>query len=227
VARPQQTRLTWVSETVGALAGAVGFWESVILMNKVGRRRLGTAILIAGLVVVGLASLAIVDRSVVTAAGSGSGESKCKQIDEPVRSVSAPIMRKAVLCLLNEERRRHARKPVVRSKALQQAAQNHTKTMVATDCLSHQCPGEPTLETRVRRTGYFQGASAWGYAENTGCGLNAEAMVANWMASRFHRINILGKDFRDLGVGFIPQEIEGRCDDGYGAFVLVLGFRKG
>jgi len=74
--------------------------------------------------------------------------------------------------------------------------------------------------------GYFDGVKSWRYAENTGCGLSAEAMVANWLDSVYHRVNILDEDFRDMGVGASHRRVAGRCQKGYGTFTVVFGERS-
>lgn len=195
-------------------------------MEKAGRRRLTAACIAAAIGVAALASFAIAERPADSQAARAGNASGCKNADEAVRTLTRGAVRKAVLCLLNKERRGHARKPVARSMALQRAAQVHSKAMVATDCLSHQCPGEISLERRIRRSGYLADAKAWEYAENTGCGLNAEAMVANWMASRYHRINILNARYDDVGIGIVERRVERRCGKGYGTFTLVTAFRE-
>jgi uncharacterized protein YkwD len=98
--------------------------------------------------------------------------------------------------------------------------------MVKTDCLSHVCPHEADLEHRIRESGYLEGAKKWRYAEDTGCGLTAEAMVKNWLASTYHRLNILGKKYRDLGIGVSDGNVKRRCKPGYGTFTLLFAFRK-
>ena len=97
--------------------------------------------------------------------------------------------------------------------------------MVATDCLAHRCQGEVELEERLRQAGYFNDASSWSFAENTGCAVSAEAMVAGWLDVRFHRINILDKEFDDIGVGVVHKRIEDRCDAGFVTFAVVFGDR--
>jgi uncharacterized protein YkwD len=179
------------------------------------------AIAVAGVAL--LASLAVAQGG--GGGGGGGGSSDCAHASDPIREVSTGQLRKAVLCLLNDERSRHARSRLALSKKLGKAAQVHTDTMVATNCLSHSCPGEPDLEGRIRKSGYLKGAHRWQFAENTGCGLSAESMVANWMASTFHRINILGKKFRDIGVGLSDQRVRRRCSEGYGTFTTVFAYR--
>jgi len=155
-----------------------------------------------------------------------AGAEKCKNASTPVHRLSKGAVRSTVMCLVNAERRRHARNPLSRSKALQRASQHHANKMAATNCLSHQCPGEGSLASRIRRFGYTRGANSWKFAENTGCGLSAEAMVMNWMASRYHRINIVDPRFKDIGVGYTDARVEGRCKRSYGTFAVVFAVRK-
>ena len=102
----------------------------------------------------------------------------------------------------------------------------HSEVMVETNCLAHQCAGEEDLETRLREAGYFDGAEMWQFAENTGCALSAEAMVANWMATRFHRVNILERRFHEIGVGAVEGGSR-TVQEGYATFVVVLGWHDG
>jgi uncharacterized protein YkwD len=199
--------------------------RDVIRMNKFGLGRFAVVLGAAALAVGLLASFAVAERQGEPASAVATAK-KCKNAEEPVNSLSSGAVRDAVLCLINDERRRHARRTVEQSKALQSAAQRHTKKMVSTNCLSHQCPGEGPLAARIRRSGYTDGAASWAFAENTGCGLSAEAMVANWMASRYHRINIVDGAFEDIGVGYSPERVQSRCSSGYGTFTTVFAFRK-
>ena len=51
-------------------------------------------------------------------------------------------------------------------------------------------------------------------------------MVANWMASVYHRVNILDKDFRDVGVGVVAEaRSTGAASKGYATFAVVFGAR--
>jgi uncharacterized protein YkwD len=181
------------------------------------------------------AALAVVAAALLSSAAVGSapaadppavrGAESCKGADAPAAETSGHKLRKSIRCLINEERAVHGFGKLARRRALQKASQRHAKTMVATDCLAHRCQGEVELEERLRQAGYFNGASSWQFAENTGCGLSAEAMVAGWMDVRFHRINILDKDFDDIGVGVVHKRVEDRCDPGFATFAVVFGHR--
>lgn len=154
------------------------------------------------------------------------GGSACSLASVPAAESTVKDVRLSARCLINEERAVHGFGKLVRDRSLQKAAQRHTKAMVASGCLSHRCAGEPNLEDRLEIAGYFDGVKSWRYAENTGCGLSAEAMVANWLDSLFHRVNILDQDFHDIGVGFSAKRVPGRCAKAYGTFTVVFGQRS-
>ena len=175
-----------------------------------------------GLAIGVLAALATAAEPVATKTSAEA----CPGADAESADATLSELRKSIRCRINEERAIRGTRRLLKDDSLRKAATRHVKTMVATDCLAHSCPGEPSLDTRIKRSGYTQGADSWEYAENTGCGLSADAMVASWMDSNFHRINLLDPDFDDVGVGVSHETIKGRCGKGYAAFVVVLGHRE-
>jgi uncharacterized protein YkwD len=195
----------------------------MINTQRTRRRKLVAAAMLAATVVALLAAVAIASRS---QPGSAARGGPCSGAEQPAEQASAKELRKAVRCLINRERAERDLGPLARDRSLKRAAQAHTKTMAATDCLAHECAGEPDLEQRLRRAGYFDGTENWRFAENTGCGLSAEAMVANWMATDFHRVNILERSFDELGVGVAKKRVKGRCEPGFATFAVVVGWRE-
>ena len=149
----------------------------------------------------------------------------CSGADKPAADTPSRKLRKSIRCLINRERAVHGFGKLAHRHALEKAGQRHAKTMVATGCLAHRCPGEVDLEDRIREAGYFNGASSWRFAENTGCAASAEAMVAGWLDVKYHRINILNKDFHDIGVGVVHKRIKDRCEHGFVTFAVVFGDR--
>jgi uncharacterized protein YkwD len=188
--------------------------------TKAPRRNLAIA---AALAALGLAALSPLAPTGGAAVDRSSGT--CPTASVPAADTTVKDLRKAVRCLVNQARAEHGLGNLARNQSLETASQRHVKAMVATACLAHRCPGELDLQTRLQRAGYFQGAESWRYAENTGCGISAEAMVANWMASVYHRVNILDPEFRDFGVGVSQKRVAGRCDKGYATFAVVFGDR--
>jgi uncharacterized protein YkwD len=190
------------------------------------RHRAVTVGALVALGVVAVASLAVAAGGQAPSPTPSRGATKCNAASVPAAESTVRELRKSVRCLVNQERAVHGLGKLDSNDALKTASQWHVKTMVETGCLAHRCPDEDDLDTRLDRAGYFDGADSWRYAENTGCGASAEAMVANWLDTVYHRINILDPDFRDIGVGVSHKRVNKRCGKGYATFAVVFGDRK-
>jgi uncharacterized protein YkwD len=106
----------------------------------------------------------------------------------------------AVLCLVNVERRRRARKRLTRGARLELAAGRHATDMFGRVYFAHEhAPDGPSLVTRLRRAGYRSPT----YAENIGyvATANAAAIVQAWMSSPPQRANILDARLKFAGAG--------------------------
>jgi uncharacterized protein YkwD len=170
-------------------------------------------------------ALAAVERSAPASAASAAPT--CENDTADAGELSTGELRKATICLINSERRAEKLDRLGRVRSLQKAAKRHAKVMVAENCFSHSCPGEPDLEERLRRAGYFEGAKRWEYAQSTGCASTAEAMVESWLARKFHRRNLLDRKFDDIGVGVAGDSPRKFCDGGFATFTAVFGWRRG
>lgn len=170
--------------------------------------------------IVSLGSLALVASAVLLLAGPLSGTasaspSPCKRWgnDNP-RELSKRQARSAVRCLLNRRRENHGLRRLQKSGRLKKAAQKHTRRMHKQRCFAHECPGEPSVLSRLKRVRYIHnGLRRWSYGENIAYGGShfgtPKATVRAWMRSDGHRHNILNPDFREIGVGVlfgIPPE---------------------
>jgi uncharacterized protein YkwD len=103
-----------------------------------------------------------------------------------------------VLELTNAERSRVGAPPLSLNSQLMVAAQAHTDLMVKYNQLSHQLPGEPSLGARISQTGYRWSA----VSENIAQGHRTpEQVVAGWMNSPGHQVNLLDAKYQHLGVG--------------------------
>jgi uncharacterized protein YkwD len=117
----------------------------------------------------------------------------------------------ATLCLVNRERVRRARRPLVDYASLDRAAGAHSREMVRRDYFDHVSPSGVTAARRILRAGYASAASYQGHphrlqlAENlaTAGGYLATParIVASWMGSPDHRANILDPGLRASGIG--------------------------
>ena len=122
-------------------------------------------------------------------------------------TISNGAARDAVLCLINKERAKQGLNGFDNHKRLQKAAQRHNDRMVGTGCFDHECNGESDLGKRLESVGYLSGGlTRWAYGENLAWGsgdyATPRSIVAAWMNSPGHRMNILSEDFRDIGIGF-------------------------
>jgi uncharacterized protein YkwD len=131
----------------------------------------------------------------------------CKHHDDRPAQLSAKHARSAVICLINKKRRHNGRGGLNRSNRLNDAAARHSVYMRKHSCFSHQCSGESSIYTRLKKVGYLDGGlSRWAYGENIAWGVRSRGtpqhVVNAWMNSSEHRANILSGTFRDVGVGY-------------------------
>lgn len=118
---------------------------------------------------------------------------------------NAKRIRAATVCLVNTRRRGAGLRPLRSNLDLQRAAQSYSKLMVRQRFFDHVAPDGSTLDTRIARTHYLRRANAWALGENLAWGKGADstplATVRKWMASPFHRTQVLAAHFRDVGIG--------------------------
>jgi len=116
---------------------------------------------------------------------------------------STETIRRATLCLLNEERRGEGLDALRHNAQLAVAARRHARDMVERTYFSHDSPSGMSFVRRIERTGYTRNAS-WTVGENLAWGSGRLAtpveVVKAWMASPGHRANILGR-FSEVGIG--------------------------
>lgn len=156
-------------------------------------------------------SLVVMAAAVLLLAGplsEAAEASACTRYGKDMpRQLSKREARMAVRCLLNRRRENHGLRPLAKSGRLKKAAQRHTNYMQDHNCFAHECPGEPSLLSRLKRVNYITGGlSSWAYGENIAYGASylgtPKALVRAWMHSPGHRANILNPGFRHVGVGF-------------------------
>jgi uncharacterized protein YkwD len=137
--------------------------------------------------------------------------------------------RRTVLCLLNKKRHNAGLPSLDRNNRLDEAAQRHNERMDGTGCFAHECPGEPTLESRLKGISYLIGGLlSWAFGENVAWGEASagtpKSIVAAWMASPGHRANILNRSYRDIGIGFSRGTPNSADADG-GIYTTDFGLR--
>lgn len=121
-----------------------------------------------------------------------------------------PLVRAAVLCLVNTKRAQNGKDPLKTDARLEQAAESHGKEMIAVNYFDHIAPSGLTPVERIRRTGYLP-SSEVGYVigENLAWGTlslsTPQAIVNAWIASPEHLANMLEGKYRDTGIDIEPE----------------------
>jgi len=120
-------------------------------------------------------------------------------------STSAPV--KATLCLVNVQRRARGLAPLSANATLARAARRHATDMVLRGYFSHVSPTGVTFTTRLQRNGYLRSGCSWSAGETLAWGTGAAATpagtVSAWMHSPPHRAVLLGRSFREAGIGAV------------------------
>jgi uncharacterized protein YkwD len=148
-------------------------------------------------------TLALAATLAVTAAGSA--HAACPNIDLMPAQQDALKVRRATLCLLNEQRNMHGLHKLTSSRRLRHVATRYARYMVRHSFFAHVGPHGSTPLSRIRRTTYLNGAGFWTIGENLAWGTGTLAtprmIVRAWMHSPEHRANILNRRYREIGIG--------------------------
>ena len=134
--------------------------------------------------------------------------------------VALPRARDAVRCLINDERSARSLKL---QRDLNQAAQRHSRYMFSHACFSHQCSGEASTESRIRKAGYMSGASSWRIGEVIALNRDTASpreVVRQWKRSPGHRVQIMSSSYEHIGVGMVARK-------GKAFYTVTLGARSG
>jgi uncharacterized protein YkwD len=161
--------------------------------------------------------------------GAHAASQSCAGAD--VHPTKAEITRvvDAALCLVNQRRADHGRRPLRVNSHLATAATRHARDMVRHRYFSHVSRNGTTLEGRLRRSGYLR-SGVFNVAEDIGWGMGNPAsprnMVRSWMASPPHRAALLDPKMREIGMGIVAGAPNGARHNA-GTYVMDLGRRHG
>jgi uncharacterized protein YkwD len=131
----------------------------------------------------------------------------------------ADAVSERVLSLVNEARSRQRRcgaqsfatvKPLTLNAKLGRAALLHSQDMATHSFMAHEGDDGSTPEQRVTRVGYQWAAVGENVAAGAG---TAEEVMADWLASPGHCANIMGAQYRELGIAFAVNS-----HDNYGVY---------
>jgi len=141
----------------------------------------------------------------------------CQNTEATPEAGNVPLLRAAVLCLVNRVRAERGESPLASNPDLERVAEEHSQELVADDYFAHVSPSGVTPVDRIRATGYIPGPS-FGYVigENLAWGTlrlaTPEAIVQAWVASPGHLANILEARYKDTGIGVataVPPSLSG------------------
>jgi uncharacterized protein YkwD len=120
-------------------------------------------------------------------------------------ATATPASDRTVLCLVNHGRAVHGIAALRLNGRLTMGARRYSRQMVADRYFGHNGPGNSSVVTRVRHTGYLLGARGWLLGEALAFGQGGAstpaALVAMLFASPPHRAILLNPAYRDMGIG--------------------------
>jgi uncharacterized protein YkwD len=141
--------------------------------------------------------LAAIAPASASAACTGAGSSPGKLGEAGVR--------RATLCLLNQQRAAHGLGRLSADRRLAAAALGHSKDMVAHRYFAHESRSGAPFTARIAATGWTRARRHYVVGENIGWAsgylASPRAMVQGWMHSAPHRANILEPRYRVVGIG--------------------------
>lgn len=152
-----------------------------------------------------LAVLALVAALLIGPAQASARGSACPFSSVRAGVLPAPLLQEATLCLVNRARARRGLRRLRSSRSLEIAARGHVREMVRKRYFAHTSRAGLTFVARIRRTGYFRGTRRWAAGEIIAWGTRERstprAIVRAWLRSPPHRHNLLGRKWREIGVG--------------------------
>lgn len=102
------------------------------------------------------------------------------------------------------------------SPILTKAARAHSQEMINRDYFRHPSANGESSSSRLKRFGYTPLPSRpWTVGENIGRGHSTSAMLTAWKNSSGHNANMLGANFREIGVGVRVGDWNGRVQPLY------------
>ncbi len=135
----------------------------------------------------------------------------CPNTQLTPEAANLPLVRAAVLCLVNRERAQNAEPPLILNSQLEKAAEDHNREMIAEDYFAHVSPAGETPVQRIQSTTDYLPGPKVGYVigENLAWGTlylaTPQAIVEAWIASPGHLANILEPRYRETGIGVVPS----------------------
>lgn len=157
--------------------------------------------MLRGLTVAG--AIAVIMVLVVGAGTANAASARCADASKATKGGS-PAAQRAVLCVLNAERAKRGLRGLRLSAQLTRAARAHSTDMVANAFFGHIGSTGRTPAARVQGTGYRSTCKvdetlAYGTAQFS----SPRQLVGMMLASNSHRKSLLGRSFREVGIGLV------------------------
>jgi len=112
-----------------------------------------------------------------------------------------------ILSLINKQRQLQKLPPLTQNQQLKQAAQNKAKDMLLNHYWDHYSPSQTTPWQFITATGYNYHFAGENLAKDY---YSEQSLVADWMASENHRMNILSNNFSETGIAIVEGELDGK-----------------
>jgi uncharacterized protein YkwD len=164
----------------------------------------------------------------IALAGPASAQA-CEGADLAPSELDSYTAQDAVLCLMNQARKKNGLGKLRWDGRLERAAQSHSNAMDSGNFFSHSGQGGSSPASRIQRTGFMSGARSWGIAENIRWGsgdLGTPRMaVVAWMRSAPHRAAMLSRSYRLAGVGVAIGSPSGDGSDA-AIYTADFGYRR-
>jgi uncharacterized protein YkwD len=177
-----------------------------------------------------LSVVSLLTAAAASAPAAPAANARCAHARSAAAQLSPTAARRALLCLVNGERRRHGAPRVRAAGRLRVAATRHSADMAANDYFAHDAPSGATVTDRVRATGYLDDARSWALGEtiawSRGQAATPLGVLRMFLGSSPHRAILLDPSFRDLGVG-IARGAPAGPEAGALTVTLDFGRREG
>ena len=137
-------------------------------------------------------------------------------------SADARVLKKALLCLHNFERRRRGLSQLRLNADLSAVALGHARDMVKRHYFAHVSPGRRDHMDRLAASAYAPPVGCFTAGENllvADGAATALQLLQAWLNSPEHRANIMHRGWRDFGLGIVGKSPQG---DANGLTVVAL-----
>ena len=139
--------------------------------------------------------------TVLPSRGRGAQAVACPGAEAVPTAANRLEIKKALRCLVNAYRTTQGLGTLAANQRLTRAAKLHSDDMVRRRYFAHESPSGADLMTRMRRVRYRLQSAGENIAAGTDVLGTPMAAFLGWVDSPAHKENMLGAQFREVGVG--------------------------